>query len=50
MKPVVTRVFMVRHGTTVLSAEDRLAGAVDVELSQQGREFQALQIALPSRY
>ncbi|HEV3393647.1 MAG TPA: histidine phosphatase family protein [Chthoniobacterales bacterium] len=38
MKPVVTRVFMVRHGATVLSAEDRFAGATDVELSDEGRE------------
>src|SRR6202008_828978 len=34
----VTRVFMVRHGATVLSAEDRFAGATDVELSDEGRE------------
>src|ERR1700730_10629834 len=33
-----TRVFMVRHGATVLSAEDRFAGATDVELSDEGRE------------
>ena len=26
-----------RHGATVLSAEDRFAGAVDVELSEEGR-------------
>jgi probable phosphoglycerate mutase len=38
MKPLVTRVFMVRHGATVLSAEDRFAGATDVELSNEGRE------------
>ncbi len=29
---------MVRHGATVLSAEDRFAGATDVELSDEGRE------------
>jgi broad specificity phosphatase PhoE len=34
----VTRVFMVRHGATVLTAEDRFAGATDVELSDEGRE------------
>src|SRR3954463_942067 len=34
----VTRVFMIRHGATVLTAEDRFAGATDVELSDQGRE------------
>ncbi|MFM8231717.1 MAG: histidine phosphatase family protein, partial [Chthoniobacterales bacterium] len=33
-----TRVFLVRHGATVLSAEDRFAGATDVELSEEGRE------------
>ena len=38
MKPAVTRVFMVRHGATVLSAEDRFAGATDVELSDEGRK------------
>lgn len=35
---------MVRHGETQLSAEDRFAGAVDVELSGEGR-FQAEQLA-----
>ncbi len=30
----VTRLFLVRHGATVLSAEDRFAGASDVELSE----------------
>ncbi len=29
---------MVRHGATVLSAEDRFAGATDVELAEEGRE------------
>ena len=33
-----TRVFMIRHGATVLSAEDRFAGATDVALSDEGRE------------
>jgi broad specificity phosphatase PhoE len=33
-----TRIFMVRHGATVLSAEDRFAGVTDVELSEEGRE------------
>jgi broad specificity phosphatase PhoE len=37
MKSAVTRVFMVRHGATVLSAEDRFAGATDVALSEEGR-------------
>ncbi|HET9801336.1 MAG TPA: histidine phosphatase family protein [Chthoniobacterales bacterium] len=38
MKPAVTRVFMVRHGATVLTEEDRFAGATDVALSDEGRE------------
>jgi broad specificity phosphatase PhoE len=38
MSSSTTRVFMVRHGATVLSAEDRFAGATDVELSDEGRE------------
>src|ERR1044071_6494815 len=38
MKSAVTRVFMVRHGATVLSAEDRFAGDTDVELSDEGGE------------
>lgn len=38
MKPSVTRVFLVRHGATVLNAEDRFAGATDVALSDEGRE------------
>ncbi len=33
-----TRVFLVRHGATTLSAEDRFAGETDVELSAEGRE------------
>ncbi len=33
-----TRIFLIRHGATVLSAEDRFAGATDVELSEEGRE------------
>lgn len=39
-----TRVYMVRHGATQLSAEDRFAGAVDVELSEEGK-FQAGRLA-----
>ncbi len=34
---MTTRVLLVRHGATVLSAEDRFAGATDVELSDEGR-------------
>lgn len=32
-----TRVFLIRHGATTLSAEDRFAGATNVELSDAGR-------------
>ena len=38
MRSMQTRVFMVRHGATVLSAEDRFAGATDVALSDEGRQ------------
>ncbi len=33
-----TRIFLVRHGATTLSAEDRFAGATDVPLSDEGRQ------------
>jgi probable phosphoglycerate mutase len=36
--------YIVRHGATQLSAEDRFAGAVDVELSEEGK-FQAGRLA-----
>jgi len=39
-----TRIYMVRHGATQLSAEDRFAGAVNVELSEEGK-FQAGRLA-----
>jgi broad specificity phosphatase PhoE len=35
---MTTRVYLIRHGSTVLSAEDRFAGAVDVLLSDEGRD------------
>lgn len=35
---MTTRLFLVRHGATTLSAEDRFAGATDVELSEEGRQ------------
>jgi broad specificity phosphatase PhoE len=38
MNSAATRVFMVRHGATVLTSEDRFAGATDVALSDEGRE------------
>lgn len=34
---MTTHVFLVRHGATTLSAEDRFAGAVDAPLSEEGR-------------
>jgi probable phosphoglycerate mutase len=34
---MTTRVLLVRHGATVLSAEDRFAESTDVELSAKGR-------------
>ena len=33
-----TRIFLIRHGATTLTAEDRFAGATDVPLSDMGRE------------
>jgi probable phosphoglycerate mutase len=41
---MTTRVFLVRHGATVLSAEDRFAGETDVPLSDEGR-VQAARLA-----
>jgi probable phosphoglycerate mutase len=35
---MTTRIFLVRHGSTVLTAEDRFAGATNVPLSDEGRE------------
>lgn len=40
-----TRIFLVRHGATILTDEDRFAGATDVPLSDEGRE-QARRLAL----
>jgi broad specificity phosphatase PhoE len=37
MSHAPTRVFLIRHGATILSAEDRFAGATDVPLSEEGR-------------
>jgi len=34
---MTTRLFLIRHGSTGLSAEDRFAGATDVALSPEGR-------------
>jgi len=44
MSHAPTRVFLIRHGATVLSAEDRFAGATDVPLSEEGRR-QAARLA-----
>jgi probable phosphoglycerate mutase len=35
---MITRVYLVRHGATELSSEDRFAGAIDVLLSDAGRD------------
>ena len=40
-----TRIFLVRHGATTLTAEDRFAGATDVPLADEGRE-QARRLSL----
>jgi probable phosphoglycerate mutase len=34
---MTTRIYLIRHGATILSAEDRFAGATDVDLSDEGR-------------
>ncbi|MEO6601680.1 MAG: histidine phosphatase family protein [Polyangiaceae bacterium] len=34
---MTTRLLLIRHGATVLSAEDRFAGATDVALSEEGQ-------------
>src|SRR5437899_5412051 len=38
MKTTANRVVMVRQGATLISADDRFAGAADVALSDEGRE------------
>lgn len=48
MASPITRIFLVRHGATVLTAEDRFAGATDVPLSDEGRA-QARRLALRLR-
>ncbi|HEX7153546.1 MAG TPA: histidine phosphatase family protein [Thermoanaerobaculia bacterium] len=35
---MITRVYLVRHGATTLTAEDRFAGSTDVLLSDTGRD------------
>lgn len=34
-----TRILLVRHGSTLFSADERFAGSTDVELSDEGREL-----------
>ncbi|MCE0523164.1 MAG: histidine phosphatase family protein [Methylacidiphilales bacterium] len=48
MSHAPTRVFLIRHGATILSAEDRFAGATDVPLSDEGRR-QAARLAVRLR-
>lgn len=44
---MTTRLFLIRHGATELSAEDRFAGETDVALSEEGRrQIQALGVRL----
>src|SRR5690349_6069563 len=43
MPPAVTRVFLVRHGATQLTAEGRFSGEIGVDLSDEGR-WQAAQL------
>src|SRR5262245_31138360 len=42
MSSTTTRVFLIRHGLTTLNAEDRFAGATDVDLSDEGRRQASL--------
>lgn len=42
---MTTRLYLIRHGMTSLSAEDRFAGATDVDLADEGR-WQAEQLAV----
>lgn len=41
---MTTRLYLIRHGSTELSAEDRFSGGTDVELSAEGR-WQAERLA-----
>jgi broad specificity phosphatase PhoE len=44
---MTTRIYLIRHGATILSAEDRFAGAIDVDLSDEGRrQAEALAVRL----
>jgi len=44
MPSTTTRVLLIRHGATTLTAEDRFAGSTNVDLSETGRE-QATRLA-----
>jgi len=35
---MTTRLYLVRHGATDMTMEDRFSGSADVELSDEGRE------------
>ena len=39
---MTTRMYLIRHGTTTLSAEDRFSGGTDIDLSDEGRWQAAL--------
>jgi probable phosphoglycerate mutase len=44
---MTTRIYLIRHGATILSAEDRFAGASEVDLSDEGRwQVEALAMRL----
>jgi broad specificity phosphatase PhoE len=34
---MITRIYLIRHGATTLSAEDRFSGGTEVDLSEEGR-------------
>jgi probable phosphoglycerate mutase len=34
---MTTRIYLIRHGATTLSAEDRFSGGTDIDLSEEGR-------------
>ena len=42
---MTTRIYLIRHGATLLTSEDRFSGGTEVDLSEEGR-FQAQRLAL----
>src|SRR5512137_1788968 len=34
---MTTRIYLIRHGATSLSSEDRFSGGTDIDLSEEGR-------------